>query len=122
MAKASFIGKAKMKTGKQWFKNARAGALPQSMMPAVTAMFMAWGKEGFSFLLGALGVMGVAFAHLGFNLLDDYFDYISHQTGYRHVLDRAGFRAYTAKCPYLQDKSATLQDLACMPPPLLFSS
>ena len=101
-----------MKTGKQWLKNARAGALPQSLMPAVTAMFMAWGEEGFSCFLGVMGVMGVAFAHLGFKLLDDYFDYISHQTGYRHALDRAGIRAYTAKCSYLQDQSATLWDLA----------
>lgn len=113
MEKAFSTGKAKMKTIRQWFRNARAGALPQSMMPAMTAVLMAREKEHFSFFLGALGVMGVAFAHLGFNLLDDYFDYISHQTGYRHVLDRAGFRAYTAKCPYLQDRSATLRNLAC---------
>lgn len=100
-----------MRTIKRWLKNARSGALPQSMMPAAVALAMAWGREEFSLFLGVLAVAGVAFAHLGFNLLDDYFDYVSHQTGYRHVLNRAGFRAYTAKCPYLQDGTDTLKGL-----------
>lgn len=111
MEKVSIIEKADMKRITQWFGNARCGALTQSMMPAFLAAVMAYDKPEFSMVLSMLAVIGVAMAHMGFNLLDDYFDYCSHQTGYRDMLNRAGFRAYTEKCPYIQNGSASMDDL-----------
>jgi len=100
-----------MKKIKFWLRNARAGSLVQSLMPAVVAVVFSVFQPRFSLFLAVLAVVGVACAHLTFNLVDDYFDYRSHETGYRDMLARAGFRAYTAKCPYITEGKATLQDL-----------
>ena len=62
-----------MKKIKFWFKNARPVALPQSVMPAITAFFLAMGQEGFSWWIGILAIVGGCLAHLGMNLADDYF-------------------------------------------------
>lgn len=100
-----------MKQLKFWLGNARSGSLVQSLMPALVAVLLCLDAPAFSLPLALLALLGVAAAHLAFNLLDDYFDYRSHQTGYRDTLARAGFRAYTAKCPYLTDGTATLSQL-----------
>ena len=99
-----------------WLENARWASLVQSLMPSLTAVVMCIKKEEFSVLLSVLAMIGVACAHLSCNLLDDYFDYRSHETGYRDTLSRAGFNAYTAKCPYIVNGSATLGNLftACV--------
>ncbi|MEG2666797.1 MAG: hypothetical protein RSA02_07315, partial [Bacteroidales bacterium] len=73
---------------KYWIDNARWIALPQSLLPALVALTMAWnyssnsilennvlGESPFSWGLGILAVLGVALLHLGMNLFDDYFDY-----------------------------------------------
>lgn len=96
---------------KIWYNNARPASLVQSLMPAIAAVVLNLGAEGFNLYLAILAVVGVACAHLSFNLMDDYFDYKAHQTGYRDTLKRAGFRAFTAKCPYITDGSATVDDL-----------
>lgn len=101
-----------MKTLVFWLKNARHSALVQSLLPAVTAAVLSAGSADFSLWLTILAVAGVGFAHLGFNLLDDYFDYISHQTGYRKTLVRSGARAYMGKCLYLTENKASLFQLA----------
>ena len=46
----------------------------QSLMPAVLAVIVALGGEGFSVLCAVLAVVGVACFHLSMNLADDYFD------------------------------------------------
>lgn len=94
-----------------WMANARSSALPQSLMPAAVAVILSVKEADFSLFLALLAMAGVGAAHLAFNLLDDLFDYISHQTGYRQTLARAGFRAYTRKCPYLTEGKATLIQL-----------
>ncbi len=101
-----------MKKVRFWFNNARCTSLPQSLMPAVAAVVMCAGREGFSILLSVLAVIGVEMAHLSFNLMDDIFDYRSHETGYRDTLARAGFRARTGKCPYITSGEATLKQTA----------
>lgn len=90
---------------KFWFLNARPMSLPQSMMPALTAAFLATKYSDFKWYLALLGIIGVAFAHLSLNLFDDYFDYHNAQQGDRSALDREGFRARTIKCPALLDGS-----------------
>ena len=46
----------------------------QSLMPAVLAVVLAIGAECFNIYLALLACLGVACAHLGMNLADDYFD------------------------------------------------
>jgi 1,4-dihydroxy-2-naphthoate octaprenyltransferase len=58
---------------KIWFKNARSIALPQSLMPAITALVLGLGIDGFNFIAAVIAVVGVVFAHLGMNLADEYF-------------------------------------------------
>ena len=58
-----------------WFKNARPISLPQSMLPALTAVALSYGQGEFSWIAAIASVIGVMFLHLGLNLLDDWFDY-----------------------------------------------
>jgi len=90
-----------------WYRNARPVSLPQSMMPALVSAFMAAGCADFRWYLALLSVIGIAFAHLSFNLFDDYFDFKNAEQGDRTALARAGFRAMTLKCPALQDGTVT---------------
>ena len=90
-----------------WLNNARVVALPQSTMPALTAILMAAGSSEFSLFLSIAALLGVMLAHLSCNLLDDYFDHRNHISGYRDALARAGIRARTAKCPYLVSGEVT---------------
>ncbi len=94
-----------------WWKNARPGSLPQSVTPAILAVLMAVWTPGFNVWLSVAAVVAVALAHLSMNLFDDYFDYRKKETGYRKELAGKGFRAYTAKCPYLQSGEATVPQL-----------
>lgn len=94
-----------------WFNNSRPVSLPQSIIPALTAVFLSAWKDGFSIFLGILGIVGVAFAHLSMNLIDDYFDYKKMESGYRDALVREGIRARTQKCPYLVSGQATMKQL-----------
>ena len=96
---------------KKWFVNGRYGALVQSVMPAVLAVVLAIGHEGFNVWLSLLAVVGVEFAHLALNLSDDYFDYKADMLADRINVVRKGFKAYTAKYPYLTDGTATVGDL-----------
>ena len=97
-----------LETMRFWLINARPVALPQSVMPAVTALLLAAMEPAFSWWLGALAVLGGCLAHLGMNLADDYFDYKKVQTGFRESLAREGIRARTVKCPYITSGEATL--------------
>lgn len=91
-----------------WLKNARPVALPQSVMPALTAFCLAMSMEGFSWWIGVLAIVGGCLAHLGMNLADDYYDYKKKETGFRTSLAREGIRARTTKCPYIESGEATL--------------
>ncbi len=100
-----------MKTFLIWFKNARYAAIPQSLLPALVALCFASQTPGFSIILGVVSVIGVVFAHLGSNLLDDYFDAKMNDSSYKDRLASKGIRARIAKCSYLTDGSATLKQL-----------
>ncbi|MDR0825368.1 MAG: prenyltransferase [Prevotella sp.] len=94
-----------------WFKNARPQSLPQSVMPAILALFLAYSNDGFSFPLAIFALFGVILGHLGLNLFDDYFDYKKKKSDYRDHLVHKGFRARIGKCVYLTDGSANVKDL-----------
>lgn len=94
-----------------WIQNARAYALPQSVLPALVAVFMAGGNENFSIGLSIVAVIGVMLAHLSVNLFDDYFDYQFHSEEVREQTASEGQRARTAKSPYLYSGEATPKQL-----------
>ena len=61
-----------------WFNNARPISLPQSMLPALTAVALSYSRADgsqFSWVAAIASLFGVMLLHLGMNLLDDWFDY-----------------------------------------------
>ena len=94
-----------------WIQNARAYALPQSVLPALVAVFMATGNENFSIGLSIVAVLGVMLAHLSVNLFDDYFDYQFHSEEVRQQTAAEGQRARIAKSPYLTSGEVTPRKL-----------
>lgn len=94
-----------------WYHNARPIALPQSLLPAITAVAVASGMETFSWGAALLAVLGVALAHLGMNLADDWFDYRVHSGETRLELASDGMRARVIKYPYLTSGQATPRQL-----------
>ena len=94
-----------------WIQNARAYALPQSVLPALVAVFMAAGNENFSIGLSIVAVFGVMLAHLSVNLFDDYFDYQFKSEEVREQTAAEGQRARIAKSPYLTSGEVTPSQL-----------
>lgn len=94
-----------------WYHNARPIALPQSLLPAITAVASASSLETFSWLPALLAVAGVALAHLGMNLADDWFDYQVRSGETRQELASDGMRARVVKYPYLTSGQATPRQL-----------
>ena len=90
-----------------WFDNARPTALPQSVLPALTAVFLSIHADDFSWWLAVLAVLGVIFAHLGINLFDDYFDAKKKKQTYREEIVHTGMRARICKTPYLTSGATT---------------
>ena len=96
---------------KFWFNNARPISLPQSMLPALTAVALSVGKGEFSVIAAVASVVGVMFLHLGMNLLDDWFDYLEGSAEARQVVANEGFRGRMVKYPYLTSGQATHRQL-----------
>lgn len=94
-----------------WIQNARAYALPQSVLPALVAVFMAVGSDHFSVGLSLVAVFGVMLAHLSVNLFDDYFDYQFNSEEVREQTVAEGQRARIAKSPYLTSGEVTPRKL-----------
>ena len=97
---------------KRWLDNGRAGALVQSLMPALLAVVVAFASGQAVWWIAILAVLGVGCAHLAMNLADDWFDYKVDMKGDRDKVVRQGFRAMTAKYPYLANGSETLKTTA----------
>lgn len=100
-----------MNTLKFWIKNARDIALPQSILPALLAVSMAAVHPDFSWWLALVALFGVACAHLGFNLADDYFDYRHNDVEARKKVTAEGFRTHMEKCHYIESGEATPKEL-----------
>ena len=93
-----------------WIKNARNIALPQSLLPCLTAIVLCIGEEGFVWWLAIPVILGVCAAHLGMNLADDYFDY-KHDSRTRADISSTSIRARMEKCHYLGEGKATVREL-----------
>ncbi len=94
-----------------WFKNARSVALPQSVLPAILAVFMSFHYAGFSCLYAILAVLGVVFTHLSMNLFDDYFDYKNQNVKIRDELAESKTFSRIGKCDYLTTNKASVKQL-----------
>jgi 1,4-dihydroxy-2-naphthoate octaprenyltransferase len=109
-----------------WHNAARPHALGQSLAPYLLGTVLALGtvtQQGMQGVLGVLGVqpvaiglllaaagiIGVAYAHLGLNLFDDYFDYRGGAVARREELLEGGMRSRMGKCAYLKT-GVTLSD------------
>lgn len=94
-----------------WLNNARPISLPQSMLPALTAVALSFGGNEFNWIAAAASLAGVMFLHLGLNLLDDWFDYKVGSAEARSKVANEGFRGRMTKYPYLVSGEATRSDL-----------
>lgn len=94
-----------------WFNNARPISLPQSLLPALTAVALSYGNTEFNIIAAVAAVIGVIFLHLGLNLLDDWFDYKEGSAEARQKVANEGFRGRMVKYPYLTSGEATHSDL-----------
>ena len=99
-----------MSTIGSWIKNARSIALPQSVLPCLTAVVLCIGQDGFLWWLAVPIVLGICAAHLGMNLADDYFDY-KHDSRTRADISSTSVRARMEKCHYLGEGKATVSQL-----------
>ena len=96
---------------KFWIDNARPISLPQSMLPALTAVALSAGVGNFSVIAAIASVFGVVCLHLGLNLLDDWYDYKVGSAEARQVVANEGFRGRMTKYPYLTSGKATPKQL-----------
>lgn len=94
-----------------WIDNARPIALPQSLLPALTAVALSIGAAEFNWIAAVASVVGVAFLHLALNLLDDWFDFKEGSAQAREAVANEGFRGRMVKYPYLTSGAATHSDL-----------
>lgn len=63
---------------KKWVQAARLFVIAASVLPAVLGSLLALSEKGrFAPLLFGLTLLGVAFIHLGANLINDYFDHLT---------------------------------------------
>lgn len=94
-----------------WLDNARPISLPQSLLPALTAVALSFGENEFNWIAAVASVFGVIFLHLGMNLLDDWFDYKEGSAEARQQVTNEGFRGRMTKYPYLTSGKATQSQL-----------
>ena len=96
---------------KFWFNNSRPISLPQSLLPALTAVALSYGAVSFDWIATIASVIGVIFLHLGLNLIDDWFDYRNGSAEARQKVANEGFRGRMVKYPYLTSGEATHKQL-----------
>ena len=94
-----------------WWKNSRPISLPQSLLPALTAVALSVGSAEFNVIAAAASVIGVMFLHLGLNLMDDWYDYKEGSAEARQKVASEGFRGRMVKYPYLTSGQATHKQL-----------
>ena len=94
-----------------WLNNARPISLPQSLLPALTAVALTCGQGHFSTIAAIASIVGVIALHLGLNLMDDWYDYKVGSAEARQAVANEGFRGRMVKYPYLTSGEATPKEL-----------
>lgn len=90
-----------------WLKAARVHTMPMSFMSWLVVFCWAI-KQGGNIWLGILALLGVMLAHLGVNLIDDYFDYKREVGTIKIIEEKQSIKMQKGKCKYLIDGEATL--------------
>jgi len=90
-----------------WLKAARVHTLPMSFMSWLVVFCWAVKLDGDVFL-GVLALIGVMFAHLGTNLIDDYFDYKREVGTIKTSDEKKSIKMQKGKCKYMIDGKATI--------------
>ena len=90
-----------------WLKAARVHTLPMSFMSWLVVFCFAC-KAGGNVILGILALIGVMLAHLGVNLIDDYFDFKNEVGTIKSSDEKKSIKMQKGKCKYLIDGKATL--------------
>lgn len=100
MMKISFLKKFAF-----WLNCARVYTLPITVLNWLVAFVFSL-KHGGNAVLGILALVGISFAHMAANLLDDYFDY-------KILLKDEKFlnSAQNCKCWYLKNNQVTVDEL-----------
>lgn len=93
-----------------WLKAARLHTLPMSFMSWLVVFCWAV-KDGGNITLGLFTLFGIMFAHLGVNLIDDYFDYKKEVGTIKSSDEKKSIKMQKGKCKYLIDGKATLNQL-----------
>jgi len=88
-----------------WLNNSRLFSLPMTVMSWIIIFVYSLKQEG-NVLNGVLALIGIMFAHLATNLFDDYIDYKALSKD-ENLLKNA----VKSKCAYIQNGSATLNEL-----------
>ena len=93
-----------------WLKAARLHTLPMSFMSWLVVFCWAL-TQGGNVLFGLLALLGVMLAHLGVNLIDDYFDYKKEVGTIKSSDEKKSIKMQKGKCKYLIDGHATINQL-----------
>lgn len=93
-----------------WLKVARLHTLPTSFMSWLVVFCWAI-KQGGNVLFGILALIGVMLAHLGVNLIDDYFDYKREVGTIKASDEKKSIKMQKGKCKYLIDGKATINQV-----------
>lgn len=90
-----------------WLKAARVHSLPMSFMSWLVIFCWA-AKQGGNIFLGIVALIGVMLAHLGVNLIDDYFDFKREVGTIKSSEEKKSIKMQKGKCKYLIDGRATI--------------
>jgi 1,4-dihydroxy-2-naphthoate octaprenyltransferase len=90
-----------------WLKAARVHTLPMSFMSWLVVFCWAI-KHGGNAFLGIIALFGILLAHLGVNIIDDYFDYKKELKTIKSKDGQESIAMQEGKCRYLIDGKATL--------------
>lgn len=90
-----------------WLKAARVHTLPMSFMSWLVVFLIAF-KQGGNVFYGFLALIGIMSAHLGVNLIDDYFDFKREVGTIKSSEEKKSIKMQKGKCAYLISGQTTL--------------
>lgn len=90
-----------------WLKAARVHTMPMSFMSWLVP-FIVSAKHGGNILYGLLALIGIMLAHLGVNLIDDYFDYKREVGTIKSSDEKKSIKMQKGKCAYLISGQTTI--------------
>lgn len=93
-----------------WLKAARLHTLPMSFMSWLVVFLVALKQDG-NIFYGILALFGVMSAHLGVNLIDDYFDYKREVGTIKSSDEKKSIKMQKGKCAYLLEGKATINQV-----------